>query len=496
MIENVFLGCAILAFGLAYLLARHLVSQGERTWLGRNKATNRTGSDWNILVTASSGVLGKDDRQLLELCDGNRHLLHFLGRIIHFRVSRGQETFVTQLIQHLQHAKWRERGHGLLETVLSFSFDAKDIDYFLIRSCVIALSSIQRSLSYIPHTIYIVVVQEIIQEKLQWLLQKEGDAVREHIIQATIRRIRSHLQRLRLSDDDVCFHGYGEESDSNDHVGWEKNLVHTLSNMYQHPDNYVLHDLVCVCRVLPSLLVGMRRYCDAQVLLQDDEFCRQRSRILGSALGTSHLLDDLELLITSSDEALVTFHPTVIDNASVSFSSYIQNDGDSLYRIGCFLQKFERTQVCLKVLEQARWTFHQQLKVPLRLTADALEHVGTVHLVNNDELLYLQYFEAAKLLRRNPDIGHLYSTLLLCCKRPIPRIEVFGLIFRYERLMIRLSDANVILDRLLLTLKVMSNLPTEPEILQEASLVVACLHINDGIRKSVQILHSKSWWRR
>ena len=240
----------------------------------------------------------------------------------------------------------------------------------------------------------------------------------------------------------------------------------------------------------------MRRYYDAEVLLQDEAFCRQRSRILGSALGRSHLLDDLERLITSSDEALVKLHPTVIDNAVVSFSSHLQDDGDTLYMIGCFLLKFERPVICFELLEHARWAFHQQLKAPLRLTAEVLEHIGTVYLVNNDESLSLQYFEVSKSLRRYPDIGHLYSTLLLYCKRPIRPIEGSGLFFRCERLMVRLNEVSVILDRLLLTLETMLKLPTEPEILKESSSVATCLHLIESLRKPASTHHSKSWWRR
>ena len=496
MIENFVLGSAILAFLSAFLLARYFFSQRNSCWLGRKKVTNRNEHDWHILVRASRGVLGNNDRQLLELCDGNRHLFHFLGRMVHFRVSRGQETFVIQLIQHLQHEKWRECGKGLLETVLDFSFDASDMDYFLIQSCYRALSRIRFYLSYLPQTIYNVVVREVIREKLQCLLQKEDNAIREHITQATIIRIRSHLHFFGLSDNENLFRGYGEGCDINIHVNWENNLVHTLSNMYQHPEYHTLHDLICACRVLPLLLVGMRRYCDAQVLLQDEAFCRQRSRIFGSALGTRHFLDDLELLISSIDEALVERHPTMIDDAVVSFSSHIPDDGDCLYMISCFLLKFKRPLVRFKVLEYARWAFHRQLETPLTLTADALEHVGTVYLVNNDELLYLQYFHAAKSLRRYPDIGHLFCMLLLYGKRPTRQIEHSGLIFRCERMVIRLNEASVILDRLLLTLEDMSKLPTGPEIMEEASLVVACLHIIDGIRKPALTNHSKFWCKR
>jgi len=484
--------CAIITLLLAVLL--RMLFERQSGFGARIKGADEM--DWHALVEASEGVITKGERKLLDLCHGNRHLLHFVGRTIHFCVTRGHSTFVFRLISHLQREKWRERRDGLLETTLNFSFDADDEDYQLIRSCLVAMLAIKTITSFIPVKVCDMLIQEVIREKVKTMIQQddENDYVLEQIIQSTTIRIRSYLRLLGLADGTALSQPFWERNGSDDIlVEWKDRLVQVLSATCHRPDDHLLQDVVFACRIFPSFLVQIRRFYDAQWLLRNERFCILRSEVLGGELGTKQHIDDLKMLLSSSQDALVTLDAAVIENSLLTFSYCLPDDGDALYGIGCFLFQSKKPLACIDVLEEARWIFHQRLEAPLTLVADALEYLGTLYLVHDEEGLYYQYYGAAKSLRTVPDVLQLYGALEVYCKFPIRPIESPGLIFRVERLLARLLEANIILNRLLLTLQAMTDLPTDPDIFREESLVATCSRIIDGI--PVPSRQSNCWWK-
>jgi hypothetical protein len=464
------------------------------------KANNET--DWNTLTKASHGILCNEDRPLLTLCQGNRHLLEFVGRTIYFCITyRGHQstTMVPRLIHHLQCERWRERGDGLLETILEFTFDSDDEDYHLMKRCFMAITTIQLHTSVIPQVVCDMVVLNVVREEMQHMtrnvLQTLDDFVLEQVTLSTTNRIQSMLQLLGLADGMALSQAYWEDSNGVDTLeDWKDHVVEMLTTMYQHADECTTEELVCACTMLPSFLVRIRRYLNAQELLQDAVFCQQRSIVLGSVAGAQQHLADLKLLTSLSHQALVKLRPTVMEDVVLAFSVHVQNDGDCLYSLGCFLLESEKSLACFEVLDNARWVHHQRLEAPLSLVADALEHLGTLYLVQKEETAYSRYAGAATSLRTDPNVDNLYAALILYCKYPI--CADAGFIFRLERLLARLQDVQEILDSLLLTLQSMSQLPTDPDILDETSLIETCLQLIDGIRipEAPPPQHRRWWW--
>ena len=424
--------------------------------------------------------------------------------MIHFYVTyRGnhQSTtmFVPRLIDHLQSERWRERGDALLETILEFTFDSDDVDYHLMKRCLIAITTIQIHTLVIPQVVCDIVVRNVVREEIQhmtkgMLQQPQDFFVLEHVTLSTTNRIQSMLQLLGLADGMALSQAYWEDSNSVDAlVNWKDRVVEILTTIYQHADEYTTDELVCACTILPSFLVRIRRYFNTQELLQDAVFCQQRSIVLGSIAGAKQHLDDLKLLTSLSHQALVKLQPTVIEDVVLAFSAHVQTDGNCLYSLGSFLLESEKHLACFEVLENARWVHKLQLGAQLSLVADALDHLGTLYAVQKEEKAYSRYASVAASLRTDPNLDNLYAALILYCKHPI-RAEA-GFIFRLEQLLARLQALQEIFDSLLLTLQTMSHLPSDPGIFDEISLIETCLQIIDGIRiPEVPLRHIRWWW--